>query len=268
MAGYMVSSAQVTKDLSAQVARQNSEIATLKSQMQTLIYENKQLRIQLASNHQDLIREIWFLRSTPTGRRAMPQQQLPEIAAVAQGKAAQASDSGPSIVPSYLPLNCTGLTVPNVVKCWYSEGYYLCRQSDGASGQARKTVKSCIKFCVEHINLFLDQHIPPLPEGAIIGRNSEPWYSNLKDAIEAAWSKVQEFAMAHRKTAFSNSASQFQKQMRDLLKSSDIALNSLPPGPMGACNYNPPEQPLRTREELIANRQKLTERASQQQESV
>ena len=151
--------------------------------------------------------------------------------------------SNRNVVASPLPGSLANLTVQSVFVDWHSVGY---NQMIGGSS----SVRSNIRFSVEHLTLFLDSHIQPLPQGATCGAAAgKEWMDDLHAKTKLAWERVKEFVLREKPgMQLTEKVSSFKKIMYS------IDPNNLPEGPSGQSSFQPAKATLRKKEDFIQHK--------------
>lgn len=146
------------------------------------------------------------------------------------------------------PVTTKGLTLKALFKAWHIEAYY--------NNMAMKSIlydhRSTVKCAIEYFTLFLEEHIPSLPEDvpSTTHPKARPWRAELARLTDAAWKCITEFYTAHNRCP-SEKVSVFKKFMTSL-----DAIH-LPTGPPGEICFQPPETKykMRTRAELFEQKE-------------
>jgi hypothetical protein len=146
------------------------------------------------------------------------------------------------------PVTIKSLTLKALFKAWHISEYY--------NNMAMKSIKhdhrSTVKCAIEFFTLFLEQHIPSLPEDvpSTTHPNARRWRAELTRLTDAAWISIREFYATHGRCP-SDKVSVFKKFMTNL------DAEHLPTGPPGEICFQPPETKykMRTRKELFQQKQ-------------
>jgi hypothetical protein len=156
------------------------------------------------------------------------------------------------------PTDVKQLKVKPFIKDWYTKGYY--KNMDASDS---KQHRSLLKLTVEYFSMFLDSHIPPLPNGvdSTIHPNAEAWRRNLKALIAEAWERYEEVYGKGQ----SEKVSVFKRKMTE--RSSEL----WPPGPEGENSFQPPlgsKYRIRTRNEMYASREERANKKARTDEAA
>jgi hypothetical protein len=132
------------------------------------------------------------------------------------------------------PLKLQYLTVKTLFKNWYIQGYY--KNIGHKSNDSH--IRSTVKFTIEYVTMFLETHIPPIPEGVTdtMTPAAMSWRADLTRLVDGAWTAIEAFHVLHNQR-ISEKVHVFKKFMTER----DSA--DWPPGPAGEANirFQPPE---------------------------
>jgi len=140
-------------------------------------------------------------------------------------------DLGPAPAMTF-PTKLKGLKFPGLFVDFCTNGWYELMR-DGAQAPAEEDVKRTVRAAMASLSLLLEDHVPPLPEGARAGGidvRALEWRKGVRKQGLGAWEKAQESLKTHleackkKKTA---SISTFEK----IMKTTDP--DSWPDGPTG-----------------------------------
>ena len=91
-------------------------------------------------------------------------------------------------IESYIafPGSLDRLEIKSTVYNWFVCGHYL---AIGTNQVSNRDVANKLKFCVEYYSLFLETHVPALPEGVTRGNVPEAaaWRGSVRQLIDEAW---------------------------------------------------------------------------------
>jgi hypothetical protein len=103
-------------------------------------------------------------------------------------------DKSKKMAESQLPSSLATLTVKDMFIKWHMYELYRASNATQAKGNTRSVFNS-LKFMVEYFTLFLDEHVPEWPTGALLAKGSEGHQRRMKlsTMTDKAWAKFVQF---------------------------------------------------------------------------
>ena len=219
-----------------EIAQQNTQThALIRDQNQMLRHQNQML--------QQIILRIAPGLAAGLAEHTMyefPLEQAPAVPALtetAEAIEATITDSV-AIPPLALPNTLKNLSTMTVFRGWYLKGYKHLLSN-------KANIRSHFKFVVEYLNLFLDEHIPKMPENRQL---QTAWRQMVNEKTEVVWKRALNFARENGGGNLSEKVTSFKKFM------SSCDHKNLPNNPSGECHFHPDKEMLRDREGLLKHR--------------
>ena len=243
-----------------QLSRQNAQLLQRNDQLlqqnaqQTMMLQQilqlQQLQLNGGNGHENAMAPL-PLAPLPLQLGVVPTPALPETTRAAAEAITAVSASLP------IPESLTQINSQVIFTRWYL-GYH--RLDCG-----KPNIRSIVKFIVEYLNLFLDEHIPPEP--ASVGQKLE-WRIMLNEKTKAVWERAERFAERHEAHRLKGKPlTPRATGFKDFMQGCNH--NNLPDGPAdGECFFQPDSEILRGRQGLIDHNSKVEEQQSRKRRAA